>query len=96
MVPALAALVRDLSCELLVLSYNDESWLSLEELVAMCGHHAAVRTLPAAQRAAITLHYVDGLSYARIAALTRTTIPAVRSNLFRGRRALAATLSSWR
>ncbi len=58
--------------------------------------HAAMRTLPAAQQSAITLHYVDGLSYARIATLTCTTIPAVRSHLFRGRRTLAATLSSWR
>ena len=45
MVPALSALVRDLACELLVLSYNDESWLSLDELVEMCAHHEAVRTL---------------------------------------------------
>jgi adenine-specific DNA-methyltransferase len=45
MVPALAALVRELSCQLLVLSYNDESWLSLDELVEMCAHHEAVRTL---------------------------------------------------
>jgi len=45
MVPALAALVHDLDCELLVLSYNDESWLSLDELVEMCAHHQAVRTL---------------------------------------------------
>ena len=57
---------------------------------------AAVQTLPAAQRSAITLHYLDGLSYARVAALTRTTIPAVRSHLFRGRRTLAATLCNWR
>jgi RNA polymerase sigma-70 factor, ECF subfamily len=56
----------------------------------------AVRTLPAAQRSAVTLYHLEGLSYARVAALTRTTIPAVRSNLFRGRRALAATLGSWR
>jgi DNA-directed RNA polymerase specialized sigma24 family protein len=42
------------------------------------------------------LHYLDGLSCARIAALTRTTIPAVRSHLFRGRRTLAATLGNWR
>jgi RNA polymerase sigma-70 factor, ECF subfamily len=56
----------------------------------------AVRTLPAAQRSAVTLYHLDGLSYARIAALTCTTIPAVRSHLFRGRRALAATLSGWR
>lgn len=56
----------------------------------------AVRALPAAQRSAVTLYHLDGLSYARIAALTCTTVPAVRSHLFRGRRALAATLSSWR
>jgi RNA polymerase sigma-70 factor (ECF subfamily) len=57
---------------------------------------AAVRTLPAAQRSAITLHYLDGLSCARIADLTRTTIPAVRSHLFRGRRTLATALGDWR
>jgi len=45
MAPALAALVRDVSCELLVLSYNDESWLSLDQLVEMCGQHEAVRVL---------------------------------------------------
>jgi RNA polymerase sigma-70 factor, ECF subfamily len=67
------------------------------ELAAAVGSlDAAVRTLPAAQRSAITLHHLDGLSCARIAVLTSTTVPAVRSHLFRGRRALAATLSSWR
>jgi len=45
MIPALTALVRELSCELMMLSYNDESWLSLDALVEMCGHHEAVRTL---------------------------------------------------
>lgn len=67
-----------------------------ERAAAAASVRAAVRTLPAAQRSAITLHYLDGLSYARIAALTLTTVPAVRSHLFRGRRALAATLSNWR
>jgi adenine-specific DNA-methyltransferase len=33
---ALAAVVRAVSCDLLVLSYNDESWLELEELEAIC------------------------------------------------------------
>ena len=66
-----------------------------EQAAATRSLRAAVRTLPAAQRSAITLHYLDGLSCARIAALTRTTVPAVRSHLFRGRRALAATLISW-
>jgi RNA polymerase sigma-70 factor (ECF subfamily) len=67
-----------------------------ERAAAAASVRAAVRTLPAAQRSAITLHYLDGLSYARIAALTRTTIPAVSSHLFRGRRTLAAALSNWR
>lgn len=67
-----------------------------ERAAAARSLHAAVRTLPAAQRSAITLHYLDGLSCDRIAALTFTTVPAVRSHLFRGRRTLAATLSNWR
>ncbi len=33
---ALAAVVSAVDCDLLVLSYNDESWLELEELEAMC------------------------------------------------------------
>ncbi len=67
-----------------------------ERAAAAASVHAAVRTLPPAQRSAITLHYLDGLSCTRIAALTLTTVPAVRSHLFRGRRALAATLDGWR
>jgi len=42
---ALARVVADVDCELLILSYNDKSGLSLDELVKMCGHHQAVRTL---------------------------------------------------
>jgi adenine-specific DNA-methyltransferase len=33
---ALASVVQSVDCDLLVLSYNDESWLALEELEAMC------------------------------------------------------------
>ena len=33
---ALAAVVRSVDCDLLVLSYNNESWLELDELEAMC------------------------------------------------------------
>jgi adenine-specific DNA-methyltransferase len=33
---ALASVVSAVDCELVVLSYNDESWLELEELEAMC------------------------------------------------------------
>jgi adenine-specific DNA-methyltransferase len=38
---ALRQVVRSLDCELLVLSYNDESWLGLEELEELCGQGCA-------------------------------------------------------
>lgn len=42
---ALAQVVSEVDCGLLILSYNDESWLTLDELVAMCGHYDTVRAL---------------------------------------------------
>jgi adenine-specific DNA-methyltransferase len=42
---ALRTLISAVDCELLVLSYNDESWISAEELEAMCGRHREVLTL---------------------------------------------------
>ena len=33
---ALASVVRSVDCDLLVLSYNDESWLGLDDLKTMC------------------------------------------------------------
>ena len=45
---ALASVVQSVDCDLLVLSYNDESWLELEELEAMC----AVRRPPSRRRGA--------------------------------------------
>jgi adenine-specific DNA-methyltransferase len=42
---ALSQLVHDVDCEVLILSYNDESWLTLEELIAMCAHHEMITAL---------------------------------------------------
>jgi adenine-specific DNA-methyltransferase len=42
---ALRAVVSDVDCELLVLSYNDESWLAVEELEALCSQGRSVATL---------------------------------------------------
>lgn len=42
---ALAETVASVDCGLLVLSYNDESWVSVEELESMCSHHQEVVTL---------------------------------------------------
>jgi RNA polymerase sigma-70 factor, ECF subfamily len=58
--------------------------------------HTALLGLPAPQRSAVVLHHLDGQSYTQIARVGHTTVPAVRSHLFRGRRALAAAISSWR
>ncbi len=38
---ALEAVVASMDCDLLVLSYNDESWLGVEELEALCARVAA-------------------------------------------------------
>lgn len=56
----------------------------------------AVTALPAAQRAAVVLHHFEGLSNAEIARVTGSTVPAVRSHLFRARRTLTTTLQEWR
>ncbi|MEO6121722.1 MAG: DNA adenine methylase [Acidimicrobiales bacterium] len=45
MADALRRVVKDLDCGLLVLSYNDESWVSLDELVEMCAARGAVEVL---------------------------------------------------
>jgi len=56
----------------------------------------AVTALPPPQRIAIVLRHFEGLSNAEIARITHSTIPAVRSHLFRGRRTLSQTLQQWR
>lgn len=56
----------------------------------------AVAALPPPQRIAIVLRHFEGLSNAEIARITSSTIPAVRSHLFRGRRTLGQTLEQWR
>ena len=56
---------------------------------------AAVADLPLPQRVAIVLHHFEGLSYNEIATVTSSTVPAIRSHLFRARRTLAASLQGW-
>ena len=56
----------------------------------------ALATLPFAQRAVIVLHHFEGLSYADVAAVTHSSVPAVRSHLFRARRTLGTRLEEWR
>ena len=56
----------------------------------------ALAALPFAQRTVVVLHHFEGLSYAEVAAVTRSTVPAVRSHLFRARRTLGTRLEEWR
>jgi RNA polymerase sigma-70 factor (ECF subfamily) len=57
---------------------------------------AAVAALPPPQRVAIVLHHFEGLSNEEVARITDSTVPAVRSHLYRGRRTLTRTLQEWR
>jgi RNA polymerase sigma-70 factor (ECF subfamily) len=56
----------------------------------------ALATLPFPQRTVIVLHHFEGLSYAEVAKVTGSSVPAVRSHLFRARRTLGKTLEGWR
>jgi RNA polymerase sigma-70 factor, ECF subfamily len=56
----------------------------------------ALAALPFPQRTVIVLHHFEGLSYAEVAEVTRSSVPAVRSHLFRARRTLGKTLADWR
>jgi adenine-specific DNA-methyltransferase len=42
---ALAQVIDGVDCELLVLSYNDEAWLTVAQLEALCAGRGEVRTL---------------------------------------------------
>jgi RNA polymerase sigma-70 factor (ECF subfamily) len=57
---------------------------------------AALAALPFPQRMVIVLHHFEGLSYAEVAKVTHSSVPAVRSHLFRARRTLGKTLEEWR
>jgi RNA polymerase sigma-70 factor (ECF subfamily) len=56
----------------------------------------ALAALPFPQRALIVLRHFEGLSYAELAEVTHSTVPAVRSQLFRARRTLGSRLEEWR
>lgn len=56
----------------------------------------AIQALPPAQRITVVLHHLEGLSYAEVAAVTDSSVGAVRSHLFRARRTLGVALQQWR
>jgi RNA polymerase sigma-70 factor (ECF subfamily) len=67
-----------------------------EQALAADAVTRALAALPIPQRLVVVLHHLEGLSYAEVASVTRSTIPAVRSHLFRARRTLGAELAEWR
>lgn len=68
---------------------------AVEHHLSRAAIRAAVAALPSMQRRVTVLRHFEGLSYTQIAEATSTTIPAVRSHLFRARRTLANTLAQW-
>ena len=75
---------------------GDEPGQQTERNLTVDAVTQAVAALPPPQRIAIVLRHFEGLSNAEIALITSSTIPAVRSHLFRGRRTLSQTLEQWR
>jgi RNA polymerase sigma-70 factor, ECF subfamily len=73
-----------------------EPAVQLERSLAADAVTDALLALPFPQRVVIVLHHFEGLSYAEVAAVTGSTEPAVRSHLFRARRALGKRLEEWR
>ncbi len=79
---ALAAVVDAVDAELLVVSYNDESWLTLDELVAMCstrGRHVEVLAFDSKRYvgAQIGIHNPKGERVGRVSHLRNTELLAL-------------------
>jgi RNA polymerase sigma-70 factor (ECF subfamily) len=89
---------RDHSLDLLgdVPDHATEPAAQAERNFAVDAVTGALAALPFAQRAVVVLHHFEGLSYAQVAVVTGSTVPAVRSHLFRARRTLGIKLEEWR
>ena len=71
----------------------DEAADPITRPAAQGGRNLAV---DAVTNAVVVLHHFAVLSYAEVAEVTLSTVPAVRSHLFRARRTLGAKLEEWR
>jgi RNA polymerase sigma-70 factor, ECF subfamily len=74
----------------------EEPAKQIERNLAVDAVTDALSALPFSQRVVVVLHHFEGLSYAEVASVTGSTEPAVRSHLFRARRALGTMLQEWR
>ncbi len=79
---ALAAVIAGVDAELVVVSYNDEAWLTLDELIAMCsvgGRHVAVLGFDSKRYvgAQIGIHNPKGERVGRVSHLRNTELLAI-------------------
>jgi RNA polymerase sigma factor (sigma-70 family) len=65
----------------------------LERKESAAGLFSALKKIPDTQRAAFTLHKLEGLSYQEIAAVLNTTLPAVESLMGRAKKNLRKELT---
>ena len=75
---------------------DHEAALQAERNLAVDAVTGALAALPFPQRTVVVLHHFEGLSYAEVAEITHSSVPAVRSHLFRARRTLGKKLEEWR
>ncbi len=91
---ALADVIAHVDAELVVVSYNDEAWLSLDDLVAMCaagGRHVEVLAFDSKRYvgAQIGIHNPRGERVGRVSHLRNTELVAVAGPRKRVRAAVA-------
>jgi adenine-specific DNA-methyltransferase len=91
---ALAATVAAVDCRLLVLSYNDESWIGVDQLESMCSHHAEVVTLAFDSAryvgARLGIHSPAGVKVGTVSHLRNREYLVVAGTVTAVRRAIAA------
>ena len=58
--------------------------------------HRSLAAVPEADRTALLLYSVESFSYAEIADMLEISVPAVKTRIFRARRALEAIRREWR
>lgn len=94
----LRQVVRDVECELLVLSYNDESWVSLGELVRICsvkGHVSAIGfDSPRYVGARIGIHSPSGRRVGSVSHVRNTEMVLVAGERSTVRRAVRSGLAA--
>jgi adenine-specific DNA-methyltransferase len=83
---ALAQVIRDVDAEVVVVSYNDESWVTIDELQAMCAARGVpVRTLAFDSRryvgALIGIHNPDGEKVGRVSHVRNTEYVVIAGEL---------------